>query len=283
VRRRWLREPLLHFALLGALLFATYALVRPSRSDSSQIVVSAGRVAAIEAQFKGIWQRPPTEVELRALVDNYVREEVLYREGVARGFDLDDPVIRSRVRQKVEILAEDALSAEPTDADLAEYLAQHRVEFEIPAAVSFEQVFFDPAGRGAGLDRDVAGALAALRRGATADGLGDRTMLPGRMDRALPSDVHSTFGREFGDNLAAVPVGAWQGPVRSTYGMHLVRVIERGTPTMPSLADARDVVAREWTRARTVEMRERFYQSLLRRYTVTIEPAAEASARAGGR
>lgn len=281
--RRWLREPLLHFVVLGAAIFAAYALVRPSRSDSSEIVVSAGRMAAIEAQFRGVWQRPPTEAELRALVDNYVREEVLYREGVARGFDLDDPVIRSRVRQKVEILAEDALSADPTDADLAAYLAQHREQFEIPAAVSFEQVFFDPARRGASLDRDMAGALAALRRGAKAAALGDRTMLPGRMDHALTPDVNSTFGREFSENLARVSVGAWQGPVRSTYGAHLVRVIERGTPTMPSLADARDVVAREWTRARTVEMRERFYQSLLSQYTVTIEPASDATARAGGR
>lgn len=281
--RRWLREPLLHFVVLGAAIFAAYALVRPSRSGSSEIVVSAGRMAAIEAQFRGVWQRPPTEAELRALVDNYVREEVLYREGVARGFDLDDPVIRSRVRQKVEILAEDALSADPTDADLAAYLAQHREQFEIPAAVSFEQVFFDPARRRASLDRDMAGALAALRRGAKAAGLGDRTMLPGRIDHALPPDVNSTFGREFSENLAGVSVGTWQGPVRSTYGAHLVHVIERGTPTMPSLADARDVVAREWTRARTVEMRERFYQSLRSRYTVTIEPVSGANARAGGR
>ncbi|HSF15097.1 MAG TPA: peptidylprolyl isomerase [Vicinamibacteria bacterium] len=281
--RRWLREPLLHFLVLGAALFAVYALVRPSRSDSSEIVVSAGRVAAIEAQFRGVWQRPPTEAELAALVDTYVREEVLYREGVARGFDLDDPVIRNRVRQKVEFLAEDTFSAEPTDADLAAYLAQHREQFEIPAAVSFEQVFFDPARRGAGLDRDVAEALAALGRGAAAAGLGDRTILPGRMEHALPPDVSSTFGREFSANLDGVPVGVWHGPVRSTYGTHLVRVIERGTPTMPSLADARHVVAREWTRARTVEMRERFYQSLRSQFTVTIESASDANARAGDR
>jgi hypothetical protein len=270
---RWLREPLLHFAVLGAALFAAYALVRPASSGSSEIVVTQGQVASLVAQFQGTWQRAPSDDERRGLIDTYVREEVLYREGLALGLDRDDPVIRSRIKQKAEIIGEDALAVEPTDADLAGFLSANRAQFEIPADTTFEQIYFDPAKRGASLDGDVAKALAALRQGRSATDLGDRTMLAARLEHAMPPDVTAMFGPDFAKAIAAVPVGGWQGPVRSTYGVHLVRIVQRGTAQTPSLADAREVVTREWSRARAVEMREKFYQSLRRRYTVTIEPA----------
>ena len=275
--RRVLREPLLHFAVLGAALFVAYGLVRPSSADSDTIVVTAGQVASLEAQFASAWQRPPTEKERRAIIEGHVRDEVLYREGLALGLDRDDPVIRNRVKQKVEVMSEDALGAEPTEADLAQYLAAHAEEFAIPPEVTFEQVYFDPARRGATLERDMAAALAALRGGRGAHGFGDRTLLVARMDNVLPSDIAARFGSEFAQGITALPAGPWQGPVRSTYGLHMVRVIHRGKPVVPALVYARDLVAREWSRARAVEMREQFYKSLRQRYTVTVEPSAMAS------
>ena len=277
--RRVLREPLLHFAVLGAALFVGYGLVKPSSSGSEEIVVSAGQVASLEAQFQATWRRPPTDDERRALIESYVREEVLYREGVALGLDRDDQVIRNRVKQKVEVLSEDSLSTEPTEADLAQYLAAHAAEFAIPPPVTFEQVYFDPGRRGANLDRDLTAALAALRGGRGAQGIGDSTLLTARMDNALPSDIAARFGAEFAQGAATLPAGQWQGPIRSTYGFHLVRVIARGVPVVPTLADARDLVVREWNRARAVQVREQFYRSLRQRYTVTVEPAAMASTR----
>ena len=241
--------------------------------------MSAGQVASLEAQFQATWRRPPTDDERRALVESHVREEVLYREGVALGLDRDDQVIRNRVRQKVEVLSEDSLTAEPTEADLAQYLAAHAAEFAIPPAVTFEQVYFNPARRGSSLNRDMTAAVAALRGGRQAQGLGDRTLLTARMDDALPSDVAARFGTEFAQGVATLPAGQWQGPIRSTYGMHLVRVVARGTAVVPTLGEARDLVAREWNRARAVEVREQFYRSLRQRYTVTVEPAAMASTR----
>lgn len=282
--RRLLREPLLHFAVLGAALFGAYAFVRGDASPTTEIVVSGDQLAAIEAQFRATWQRPPTEAEMQALVERQVRDEVLFREGLAMGLDRDDPVIRNRVKQKMEFVAEDSLVPEPTEADLAEYLEQHRADFEIPAAVTFEQVFFDPERRGKGLDADVAAALAALTRGRSASETGDRTQLPSGMARAMPADVTASFGTEFTTAIATIPVGVWQGPVRSSFGLHLVRVSWRGTATVPTLADARDVVTREWTRARTLEVRRTFYESLRARYTVRVESMAPiTNASAGAR
>ena len=137
--RRLVREPLIHFAVLGAALFGLYGVIRPPASDASAIVVSSDRIAAIAAQFRGTWQRPPSRDELNALVESYVREEVFYREGRALVIDCDDLIVRNRVKQKMEVLSEDALLAEPSEADLQKYLDEHREVFATPAALSFER------------------------------------------------------------------------------------------------------------------------------------------------
>lgn len=281
VIRRLTREPLLHFAVLGAALFAAFTIFRPASSDSSAIVVSNDRIAAIVAQFRGTWQRPPSREELDALIESYVREEVLYREGLALGLDRDDLIVRNRVKQKMEVLSEDALAAEPSDADLQTYLDQHREVFATPAALSFEQVYFDPDRHGEQLERDVRQSLAALREGRAAATCGDRTLLPPRMDRVLPVDVTGAFGDAFEQAVRGVAAGEWSGPIRSSFGYHLVRVAWRGEPVVPTLADVHDLVVREWTRAHTVAAREQLYRSLRKRYTVTIAPPRIA-ARGGG-
>jgi PPIC-type PPIASE domain len=273
--RHLIREPLLHFAVLGGALFSAYTTLTPASYDSSEIVVSSDQITSIAAQFQGTRQRPPSREELAGLVEAYVRDEVFYREGLALGLDRDDPVVRNRVKQKMEILSEDAMSGEPTDADLQKYLDDHREAFELPAAMTFEQVYFDPDRHGERLESDMRQVLGVLRAGRGADG--DRTLLPARMERALPPDIEAVFGVEFEGGVRELPVGAWSDALRSSFGYHLVRVIWRGTPVVPSLDDARDAVVREWTRAHTVDARERLYRSLRERYTVTIAPAPEAA------
>jgi PPIC-type PPIASE domain len=281
--RRTLREPLLHFAVLGAGLFGAYQVVAPAPADTSAIVVSGDQIVSLAEQFRASWQRPPSREELEHLIQARVRDEVLYREGVALGLDRDDPVVRNRVRQKMEALTEDVLTEEPTDAELQAYLDAHPDLFAVPALVSFEQRYFDP-GRRTVLDADLRRAHDVLRAGGTVHG--DRTMLPGRMDNALDADVQAAFGEAFAKAIQAAPVGVWFEPIQSSFGYHLVRVTGRTAATVPRLADARSVVAREWSRARTVEGREQLYRSLRARYTIEvagIPETAPVTARAGGR
>jgi hypothetical protein len=276
VIRRLLREPLLHFALLGAAIFSGYRIIAPPAADASQIVITADRIASISAQFSASHGgRPPHESELRAAIDAYVRDEMLYREGLALGLDRDDPVVRNRIRQKAELLSDDALTRVPSDRDLEAYLGAHQAEFDLPARVSFQQIYVDPdRHRDDDLTLVITGIRKALTLGRRPGTLGDRTLLPATMTEALPPDVEAVFGNDFARQLAAIEGDGWQGPLTTSYGLHLVRVTHRGEPTRATLADARDVVTREWSRAQTATLKEEFYRMLARRYTVVV--AADA-------
>jgi hypothetical protein len=271
--RRLIREPLLHFLLLGLLLFLLYNLVSGQRGGADRrIVITDAIIASIVQSYQGTWQRPPTPSELKGLIANRVREEILYREGVAMGLDRDDSVIRRRVLQKVDVLTEESLGQQaPSDAVLAAWLQKNATHYAQPAVLDFEQVLFDPARRGARLRSDVATALARLRAGADPATLGDRSLLPVRTS-ASPADlVARDFGEDFAAALITLPVGAWQGPVRSGYGVHLVRVTRRIAGRPATLAEVRSSVERDWESERRAQAKEDYYRRLRQDYSVIIE------------
>jgi hypothetical protein len=274
---RLVREPFVHFAVLGAAVFIAYHALAPASVNDAEIVVTADRIAALGAQFSGMHNgRPPNDEELRGLIDRHVQDEMLYRDAIALGLDRDDPVVRNRILQKAEILRGDALTVEPDDADLQRYLDAHQNEFDIPARVSFEQVYFDPSKDGNNVTAVVARARRALASGAVRD-VGDRTLLPSTMSRVSPGDISAQFGDGFSQSLADIHDTAWHGPITTTFGVHLVRITWRGEPTRATLDNARVVVAREWSRAHAAEMKARFYRELASRYTVRVESAAKAT------
>ena len=275
--RRLLREPLLHFTVLGAAIFGAYRFIAPPASDASEIVITADRITSITAQFSANHGgRPPRADELRAAIDAYVRDEMLYREGLALGLDRDDPVVRNRIRQKADLLSEDVLTSLPSDRDLEAYLAAHQAEFDLPAPVSFQQIYIDPdRHQGEDLTMVVTRVRQALTLERRPETLGDRTLLPSIMTDALPPDIGAVFGDDFAKGLAAFDGDGWQGPLTTSYGLHLVRITHRGESTRATLADARDVVTREWSRAHTAKLKEEFYRMLARRYTVRV--AADAN------
>jgi hypothetical protein len=273
---KFLREPLVHFLLLGAAIFVVYGLV--SERDvgkSGHITVTQSKIENLAATFARIWQRPPTNWELDGLIQDYIREEVLYREALALGLDRDDTVIRRRLRQKMEFVSEDfAAQAEPSDEELLTYLESHPEAFTIEPRFTFRQVYLDPQRRGANLARDVDRLLAELQQaGDNGDPatLGDAFLLAHEFESISATDVKKVFGDTFVVGLSALTSGQWQGPVPSGYGVHLVYVSERAEGRIPELADVRDAVRREWANARRLESGEKFYETLLQRYTVTIE------------
>ena len=278
--RSLLREPLLHFLLIGMLLFLLYGKVAPPSADGNRITVNRTVIAALASQFQATWSRPPTPVELNGLVDSYVRDEVLFREGTALGLLKDDPVIKRRVRQKLEVLIEEeGKSATPSDAELTAYLSRNAAEFRMPSVLSFQQVLFDPASYGDQLESALTASMAALNSGATAESQGKPSMLPSHVEK-LPLDlVIREFGDDFGHALESAPVGQWIGPIRSGFGVHLVRISERTPGYVPALDEARKAVTREWENDQREAALANNYARLLKEYSVVIEgESAEAPA-----
>ena len=216
------------------------------------------------------------------MVRDRVREEVYCREAMALGLDKDDVIIRRRLRQKMEFVSADiADQAQPTDSELGAYLAEHPDKFRVDQQFTFRQLYLNPDKHGENLARDTAQLLAKLKQDGGDAGfaaLGDPFMLDSSFT-ALPSgEATKQFGDKFTAKLGELAPGKWQGPVESGFGVHLVFVSERTRGRLPALADVRDAVRREWDNARRLEANEKFYQDLLKHYTVTIEqPAAKAA------
>jgi hypothetical protein len=268
------REPLVHFLLLGALLFALDAWLRPTTSATGEIVVSEARVRSLAQNFSRAWQRPPSREEIDGLVEDHIREEVLVREALALGLDRDDTIIRRRLRQKIEFVSEEAAAlARPTDEDLAAYLAAHADAFRVEPRATFTQVYLDPRKRAKSLEADTKRLLDALNGNGgidpaqAGDGL---LMLEPRYEDVLQSEIGRLFGAEFAAALVKLPAGAWVGPIESGYGAHLVK-LEALTPGgTPTLAEVRPLVEREWANARRQQAAREFYEKLRAKYTVTV-------------
>jgi hypothetical protein len=279
--RRLLREPLLHFFILGALLFGLYGWLHGGLVKApNEITVSRAQLDNMQAQFDRVWQRPPTTDEINGLVESWVREEILYREGLAMGFDRDDPVVRRRIGQKVAFLAEGPAPAAPTTAELQAWLDSHTDTYAIEATYTLRQVYFDPSRHGDQLKKDMDSARLALDRGQPFDG--DATMLPPELEQVRAVEVAQTFGKEFESTLRTLPVGSWQGPVRSGFGFHLVELRAREGGRPATLEEVRAAVERDLLHARTEEANEAFYQKLRANYAVRIDAAGSATSGPAG-
>jgi hypothetical protein len=266
------------------MLFVLYGLVGKRNADvPEKIVVSASRVTNLADGFLRTWRRRPSGQELQSLIDDYVRDEVFYREGRAAGLDRDDLIIRRRVRQKMEFLAEDISVPEPSDEQLIAYLASNPERFRVEDQITFHQVFLSATRRANTIESDskeVASVLA--RAGAAVDAalLGDPFLLGEDFRGVSPNQVVSIFGEDFSKRIAAMETGHWQGPVSSGFGQHFVFVSERVSGELPSLDAVRPAVRREWALARRLEAEQKLYASLRGRYEIVVEtpPAKAASA-----
>jgi hypothetical protein len=278
--KKLLREPLLHFLLAGIALFLIYDFVRGGAPDTPRdIVITEARVEALAESFATVWMRPPTPQEIKGLIDDYVAEEIYYREAIAMGLDQDDTVIRRRLRQKMEFISEDAAAGtEPTDAELQAYLAKHAEKFVSPATLTFRQVYFSTEKHG---DRarpqaeQLLGELQAGRGPVDLAVAGDPTLLPPDMQSASPQAIASTFGSEFAEQIEEVPVGQWSGPLQSGFGLHVVRVDERVAGALPAFDQIRPIVLREYQAEQRSQSSKAFLDGLRAKYDIRIEgPAA---------
>jgi hypothetical protein len=276
---RVIREPLVHFLLIGVAVFALYAYVTgddPSIPQRDRIVVTEGRVQQLAQIFTRTWQRAPTMQELHGLINAYVNEEVYYREALKLGLDRDDTLIRRRMQQKLEFLTEPPDGAlTPTDAELEAFLAANRSDFFVEPQFAFQQIFIKPD-TDDGPDRiaRILGDARSAPLDADFRVFGDRTLLPNTMPLAPLTIIDRSFGEGFGKQLVLLPSDKWSGPVRSPFGIHLVRIIERRDGYDPALSDVRKAVELEWQAAKRETFRQAEYQRLRDKYDVILPDAS---------
>lgn len=262
--------------MIGTLIFLVFFWW--GGSGSARIVITSGQIDSMAEGFTRTWQRPPSEQELKGLIDDYVREEIAAREAMAAGLDRDDTIIRRRLRQKLEFLAEDSIDmVTPTDAELQTWLETHPASFRREPEVAFRQVYVSEDRGGAAAEAEAGRILAHLESAApdvTIDAMGDRLMVPQEVTRSTRSDVARQFGEAFADALVQLEPGRWHGPIRSGYGLHIVLVRERQEGHTPALADVRPMVEREFLADRRASELRAMYERLLDRYRIHIEPRA---------
>ncbi len=278
--RRLLHEPMLHFVLLGGLIFALWWGLNPAsvRGDT-RIAVTAADVQRIRLLATRQWGHPPGPQALDALVKAYVREEVLYREALASGLDRDDVIVRRRLVQKMESLVQDS-GAVPTEAELKAYWMAHRADYAQSPRISMQQVFFSTDLRGPRARQDATTALKNSANGAAPAG-GDPLMLPTLIDQQTPQSLAKDYGADFATRVLALPVGVWRGPLPSALGVHLVRVVSQDAASDPDFPAVRDRVLQDWTRLHQNAAQEAAYQQARKRYQVEVDAGALGLA-AGG-
>jgi len=268
----------MQFLLIGACIYAAYALFGASDDEQAQrtVTISEARIENLSAMWEKRWNRPPTEVELVGLVRAWLREDILYREALAMGLDDDDHIIRRRLAQKLEFLTNDIVQMqEPDDAELEAYFSDNVERFRAPDRVTFTHVFFNPDAREDATLDDAAAALTRLQAAGEPNGEvieeGDRFMLQNYFAQASALDIRRAMGSGFADSVVQLEPGRWHGPVLSGFGTHLVYVYKFDAAPPPELAAVRDEVLNEWRREQAQKFDVDFLESLKSRYEIVIE------------
>jgi hypothetical protein len=277
------REPLVHFLFAGVLLLPLSASLSRSSAfvgPSNRIDVTAAKLQQLRETWTAQWGQPPNPTQLQTLTDDYVREEVLYREAIASGLDRDDTIIRRHLAQKIEFLTQGvAASAAPTEAELRQFFEQHATTYYVAPKVAFTHMYFSTSTRGSGAVTDAVDALYRLQTGAwgaTESSVGDSFMLQSNYPPKTREEIRDLFGVQFADAVFTFPLGQWAGPVASSYGVHVVRINERIEPRLPKLDDVRDRVTNDYNDQRVRSAVDAYYTKLRARYTVDVDRGAVA-------
>jgi parvulin-like peptidyl-prolyl isomerase len=262
----WTREPLVHFLAAGFVLFVALTWSGSGNVDPASRVISVDREvqAQLALQFGRTMGRAPTDAELDAAIDQFVRDEVLYREAIRLGLDQGDGVVRRRLVSKMDLTASTAAeAAEPDEATLRAFYKDNRKRYAEPGAVSFDQLYFAS-------ESAASAALPGL--GADWKGKGDAISLPPRFDDLAQPEVSSRLGEAFAAALADLkPSEAWQGPLQSGFGWHLVRLRARGSGDPPKFEDIRQQVENDWRSAEIAARKQRAFDVLREAYRVDID------------
>jgi PPIC-type PPIASE domain len=278
---RALKEPLLHFLVAGAALFAAYAWMNraansPSASKAQQFRIGVGDVEWLAENWTTQSRRPPTSEELRGLITDYVNELLLAREARALGLEDNDVIVRRRLAQKLTFLVEDTVRrAEPSDAELQRFYAANVQRFRSDARISFRHIYFSRERRADAHSDATAALRLLLEEGGTLPTaeLGDRLLLEPEFRDETEQSISGAFGAGFARAVFALKPGVWSGPIESGYGLHLVRLSTLQEVQLRPFSDVRERVAQEWRQEQEKSAKERYLAELRKKYGLVVDDA----------
>jgi peptidyl-prolyl cis-trans isomerase C len=275
------KEPLFHFVIIGAVIYLLFGYFGQSESDDvvleeNTIVVTEGEIKWLAEMWQKKWNRPPSNNEMVGLVRDHLRETVLYREAVAMGLDKDDVIIRRRMAQKLEFLAEDLITPKPpTEEELQAFFNENPDRYQVPPLLTFTHAYLDPDKRGDDTLTDAEKLKTELITSAKVPGeasdIGDRFMLQSYYPERDEADLSKLFGSEFAHSIMVLEPKKWHGPVLSGYGTHLVYVHDRIESPRPSFEQVAERVREDWIDAEREKLNAEYIDSLLARYKVIVE------------
>ncbi|WP_371377921.1 peptidyl-prolyl cis-trans isomerase [Thalassotalea aquiviva] len=281
--KNFIREPLFHFLLIGVALFILYSVVNPEQGGDKRIVVDDGRINHLSAMFEKNWNRQPSEQELKKIIDDYVLEEIYYRQALEMGIDKNDVMIRRRLRQKMEFFTSAAASmVEPETVELEAYLHQNADKYRTDNRYSFEQIYISTDRSHTKLTTKITQIQKALQQSYMPRG--DASLLPNKVDQASAFNVDRSFGKDFSHKLDTLALNEWSEPLTSGLGVHFVKVTARQAGGLPSLQDVQEQVTRDWMYQKTQILRADIERKMLDEYDVIVSwTAATRSSLTGDR
>ncbi|WP_198024136.1 peptidyl-prolyl cis-trans isomerase [Sphingorhabdus lutea] len=264
--KSWANEPLLHFMILGLLIFFILGGSNDVSPEDRKIEVTEEKATILAQGFAATMGRPASRDEVDMLIRDYIREEIYYREALRLGLDQDDPIVRRRMRAKMEVLVmEAAEDKRPTNSQLQAFYNENKAKYQNGPFWDFQQILL-------GKNDDAASIIAQLNGGVEPNKVGQRTSLRGKINGADPANINREFGEAFADQLAKLPHGKWSGPVQSGFGDHVIFIAKQSPPYSPPISQIEARLIDDWQSKYINERKEKAYQALLNGYDVKIAP-----------
>ena len=265
-----LLEPLTHFILIAISFFIIFDVMTPEQDDNKSITVTSGRIEQLNNRFSKVWQREPTEAELSKLIENYTLDEIYTLEARALGLDIDDGIIRKRLRQKMEFMLQDMSAiVPPTEQALQGFYLQSKNKYKSADQYSFSQVFISTDRSRVELENLLEKQQKNIINNKKP--IGDNSLLPAHLELAFSDKINRLFGKKFVPALQSAPLNEWHGPISSGLGLHFIRLDKYKKGELPALASVKEKVLNDWRYQKNNTFKKEFEQKLLKEYQVNIQ------------
>ena len=277
---RWLREPLAQFLLIGVVLFLAYGAFNRGAGQtgrSYQITLTTDDLRQLQTTFAAQWERPPSPEEMHGLIEQKIRDEILYRQALQLGLDRDDVIIKRRLAQKMQFLAEDVgATHQPTTAELKAWYVENSTRFALPSRFSFRHLYFSPDVRGQHARDDATKTLLKISgEPEESKAVADRFMFQDYYADRTPEELEKEFGARFASEVPKLKPGSWQGPVESGYGWHLLFVDAVIPGRVPVFEEVESDVKTAWLGDQKQQAWQKAYEDMRSKYTIVLPVPAE--------